>query len=679
MTRGTVELAELLERAGLEVVGERWAEDVPSPRFAWRAAVAGDAERVLSVRGERPDPIGEFNTRWHRLAAEGGILDEDGVFLIDVAGHCRGSAPWDWTPVRLTDRWDLAGVLGERPGEPKFVALSTDGEGLLGTASGEAGIRLVAVDRMKERQEAAARATARETPEERAAAWESVFEVLDPSERLRTSWANGLALNPATPDDLRAGLLGRSTYLKYSPMPTAVVEAAIVHPEWQIRASLAEVQQNITADQWARLILAEQHDRHRWILTMLAADRRAELTEPAYERLAVDPSARVREETARLSGLPVHLLTVLAADPEPGVRAAACPRAWPHLPSRDRQALLGDPHGKVRAEALLRHHQDQPMPRSVFDAHCASDPASSFAYGGFEDRAVKTCRLERDLAEHLARHDEPERRRAVAGIPGLDPDLVALLGRDDDKSVRFAVSTRPDLTEEQRAGIDIDFDPGIHYHALDWVLALHDDPAALRRLAASAHPPVRRSVARARRLPPDVVELLARDEDRVVQLFLAESCDDAPADMLLRVWQWWTGSLSTPDRPHGHPNFPRHDLLRHADDPNPRMRQLALDDPESTPELVERFSRDPDEEVRYRAAKDPRLTAASAVRLLDDPHGHIRQAAFRNARLPARLIVRLLCDPDAAESAARHPALPVPVMGRMLQLLQPLRSDPPGR
>jgi hypothetical protein len=164
------------------------------------------------------------------------------------------------------------------------------------------------------------------------------------------------------------------------------------------------------------------------------------------------------------------------------------------------------------------------------------------------------------------------------------------------------------------------------------------------------------------------VELLARDEDRVVQLFLAESCDDAPAVMLLRVWQWWTGSLSAPDRPHGHPNFPRHDLLRHADDPNPRMRQLALDDPESTPELVERFSRDPDEEVRYRAAKDPRLTAASAVRLLDDPHGHIRQAAFWHARFPARVIVRLLRDPDTAEPAARHPALPVPVMKRMLQL-----------
>ncbi|WP_327136941.1 PE-PGRS family protein [Streptomyces sp. NBC_01340] len=400
---------------------------------------------------------------------------------------------------------------------------------------------------------------------------------------------------------------------------------------------------------------------------MLAADRRAELTGPGYERLAVDPSARVRAETARLSGLSAHLLTVLAADPEWAVRAAACWRAWPHLPDETRHKLLGDPSGKVRAEALLRHHQDRPMPRSVI---IAADFAADTAYGGFQDRAVKSCRLERDLAEHFAHHSDPGLRRSLAGSPGLDPDLVALLGRDQDESVRFAVSTRPDLTEEQRAGIGIDFDPRLHHYPLDWVLDLHDDPAALRRLAASAHPLVRRSVARAKRLPPDVVELLARDEDRVVQLFLAESCDDAPANMLLRVWQWWTGSLSAPDRPHGHPNFPRHDLLRHADDPNPRMRQLAPDEPESTPELVERFSRDPDEEVRYRAAKDPRLTAASAVRLLDDPHAHIRQAAFWHARFPARVIVRLLRDPDTAEPAARHPALPVLVMKRMLQLLQ---------
>lgn len=104
----------------------------------------------------------------------------------------------------------------------------------------------------------------------------------------------------------------------------------------------------------------------------------------------------------------------------------------------------------------------------------------------------------------------------------------------------------------------------------------------------------------------------------------------------LGAWQLWTGSFSFRDRPRSHPNFPRRGLLRYADDPSPRMRRLALDDPDSTPDLVERLSRDPDEEVRHRAATDERLSAASAVRLLDDPHHHIRYAAARHPRLPAQ-------------------------------------------
>ncbi|WP_328827423.1 hypothetical protein [Streptomyces sp. NBC_00252] len=132
---------------------------------------------------------------------------------------------------------------------------------------------------------------------------------------------------------------------------------------------------------------------------------------------------------------------------------------------------------------------------------------------------------------------------------------------------------------------------------------------------------IRRSVARAVHLPPDVVQLPAHDEDRVVRLFLAESCDDAPADLLLDVWTWWPGSLSFPGRPRNHPNFPRDGLLRLADDPEPRLRLLALDDPASDADLVERFSRDPDSEVRGRAAEDPRLSPEAAVGPAQDPAG----------------------------------------------------------
>ncbi|GAA1355111.1 PE-PGRS family protein [Streptomyces beijiangensis] len=656
MTGGREELAEILGRAGLEEAGDRPIGNVLPPRAAWRPVAAYGAEPAAKVRSDLPGLVAELNAQWHRLATELGVVDEDGMFLIDVAGTRTGCTPRSWTRVRLTDGWDLAGVLGDRPGQPEFVTLSTDGDALLGATTEEYEVWFIAVDGVKQRQEEAARAAARETPEEREAAWASLFQGPKPTARLVRAWADGLASNPSAPDDLQLRLMGTGRYphLLFGRHSTAFTDRAVDHPDWKVRARLAEFQPDLTPAQWTRLILGEQDERQRWLLTMVAADRRAELTGTAYEQLATDPSARIREETARLPGLPVPLLTGLAADPAPGVRSAACPRAWPHLAEPARQRLLTDTASKVRVEALLRFHQDHPMPRPVFD----SEPLG--------ERAVKTCRLEPGLAEHLAHHSDPTQRHHLARNPHLGPDLLAVLARDEDDSVRFAVSTRPGLTEEQRARVRINADPGIHYSALDWVTALHDDPEEMRRLAASSHFLVRRSVARAERLPPDVVELLARDEDRVVQLFLAESCDDAPADMLMRVWQWWTGSLSAPDRPHSHPNFPRTNLLGYADDPSPRIRRLALDDPESTPDLVDRLSRDPEQEVRYRAARDPRLSTASAVRLLDDSDSSIRWAAAQHLRLPARTLVRLLRDTDTAQDAARNPALPEAVMRRLL-------------
>ncbi|MEV8314523.1 PE-PGRS family protein [Streptomyces sp. NPDC059900] len=499
--------------------------------------------------------------------------------------------------------------------------------------------------------------------DELSAEWAALFQGAEASADVRDGWAHGLALNPAAPDDVRAGLLGLSHHLLWQRVPNAVIEAAIAHPDWKVRELLADVHPYLTADHWSRLIMGEQDTRRRWVLTLIAADRRAELSEAAYQQLAAETSAQIRQEAARLPGLPARMSAALAADPEPAVRAKVCASAWPRLGIPERQALLDDPDSKVRTTARLWHHRDHPLSRAVLAAE------------GLPDEAVETCRLERDLAGHLARHGAPEQRRSLARNTRLDPDVVALLARDPDERVRAEVALRPDLTEEQRAAIPVTFDTGVRAHALSWVKALHHDPAAMRRLAASAHPLVRRSVARARHLPPDVVERLAGDEDRVVQLFLAESCDDAPAEMLLRVWQWWTGSLSVPDRPHGHPNFPRADLLKYAEDANPRMRRLALDDPESKPDLVERLSRDPCEEVRYRAVTDPRLTAASAIRLLDDPHEYVRGAAARHPELPAPVLVRLLGKPDTARVAARHPALPVSVMR---QLLRRLRSQEPA-
>ncbi|MFJ8567663.1 PE-PGRS family protein [Streptomyces sp. NPDC093514] len=476
--------------------------------------------------------------------------------------------------------------------------------------------------------------------------------------RLRRARLQGLCFNAALPDHLLIRLLDLDLaprVLARRDVPPAVVDAAVGHPDRRVRGRLAEwpASRLLSAAQWSRLVLGEAGGARRQLLLQAAGENRSGLTQEAYGRLAADPFGAVRQELARMPELPLPLRLALLADPLPQVRAAACEAGWRHLDDATRARAAADPAPDVRAAVTLARHEEVPLTAAFFDALPGRGPL------------VESHRLDRDLARRLCTDPDPWLRRNLARNPYLDPDLVDVLAADPDHDVRLAVSTRPELTEEQRAAVRVDIDPRAMRRPVAWVVALHEDERAVRRLAASAHLLLRSSVATARRLPPDVVERLARDEDRVVRLFLAENCDDAPAEMLVEVWQWWDGSYSSPDRPYGHPNFPRRDLLRHADDPHPRLRQLALDDPDSTPALVERFGTDEDAEVRLRAATDPRLSAASAVRMLDDPDSAVRAMAARHPRLPVPVLVALLGAVATAEAAARNPALPVAVMERM--------------
>ncbi|MBC9713069.1 PE-PGRS family protein [Streptomyces sp. TRM66268-LWL] len=497
-----------------------------------------------------------------------------------------------------------------------------------------------------------------ESEEEQKAAWEGLFSRIRIPQSTRERWALGLLHNPSLPEDLRLGLVLHTRRFHGRALPAKLIDELIAHPDWKVRCGLVDLgSDQLTPSQWSRLVLAEEDDRHRWALVGIAVEHRATFVPAAYERLAADPVPRVRAETAALTGLPAAVARTLLADPEPRVRECACAAAWPNLDSEERRALLADPAPGVRAAARRLHHREHPVSRAVFESGELGDPA----------RVVEDSVLEPDLADHLSRHPDADLRRALAASPQLSQEVIAVLAEDPDSSVRSILALRPDLTEPQRAAISYAFAPAGHYSTLPWVHALHDDAEAMRRLAASTHPLVRRSVARARRLPPDVVDRLAHDEDRVVHLFLAESCDDAPPWMLLQVWLWWNGSLSSPGRPRTHPAFPRTDLLHYAEDPHPRLRQLALDDPESTPDLVERFTLDPHHEVRCRAAADPRLSRLGAVRLLDDPDGSVRRAATRSPRLPAHVLVSLLRDPETAEDAALNPAIPAGIIRRMAE------------
>ncbi|MGW0416587.1 PE-PGRS family protein [Streptomyces collinus] len=669
--RELLELRELLERAGLEVLGDGRVDDARPAAVAWRPVVSVNAVPAVAVRHDRPGRVAELNRQWHRLAVEHGVFDDSGEFLISVAGHGRGTTgDGGWTRVRLSGLWDLAGVLGERSGQPEFVTMSPDGATVLGATGEEYEVWLIVVDRFPAWVESWAESLAEETPQARDSGWQAVTRWKTAPQRLRSAWREGLARNPAAPASVLLRLfeveegarLPGESRLIHRELPDEVVEAWISHPEPRVRKLLAE-RWTLTAGQRERLLLDEPDPRLRWIFTTSAVDAGSPLTEATFARLVADPGTRVRADVARHRDLPPRHLVTLVADEDAAVRRAACRPAWPHLEPGIRTSLTADPHPDVRAEAIRLAHTTVPMPVSVFAA---------LPDDGERHRAARECLLSDELGDALAHSTDREARRAAAGNPDLAPHLVAELGQDPDPAVRWTVWVRPDLTEEQRARVPVEFDPEAYCGPLPWVLALQDDEEAMRRCAASSHPLVRRSAARAKNLPPDVVERLAHDEDRIVRLFLAENCAQAPAEVLLEMYRTWDGYSAA--RFPAHPNFPRRQTLRYADDPDPRMRQLALEDPAATADLVERFSRDPAKGVRRRALRDPRLTPASVVRLLDDPCEFIREAAAGDPRLSTRALAGLLHDATVAASAAANPAIPEHVMHHLLDRRPPAPS-----
>ncbi|MFF7590919.1 hypothetical protein ACFZCK_25875 [Kitasatospora purpeofusca] len=322
----------------------------------------------------------------------------------------------------------------------------------------------------------------------------------------------------------------------------------------------------------------------------------------------------------------------------PPVPSARLGREWlrgiginPAAPEGVLLALLDAGH----ADFLLRSD----LPPAVLDAAVASPHRRIWGQAADSGR-LSAAQWERLLA---ARAGQPEHNlltELAADAAALRERVPRLRGIEPAPEADARPPATPEEIAELASAVP-DIDPRDRTYALWWVAALFDDPDAMRQLAGSPRLWIRRSVARAPRLPADVAELLARDEDFAVRLFLTESCADAPPWLLLDLWaDGWDGTLSFPAGPRNHPNFPRADLLRFADDPRPRLRLLALDDPAATTALAERLAHDPAPEVRTHAHRHPAL--------------------------PPTLLATLLQAPATARDAAANPTVPVAVMHGMI-------------
>ncbi|MFI8436818.1 Mucin-2 [Streptomyces sp. NPDC079020] len=449
---------------------------------------------------------------------------------------------------------------------------------------------------------------------------------------------DGVARNPALPTPLLLRLLAFDGGGDRSPPRGALQRAGL--SESAVRAILAHPDPGVRID--------------------FALSARAEPAQRA--RLADDPSPKVRAALAygpevydprtKVAPLPNAVCVRLLDDPAPSVRTALLDsphlaasfvasmathhssaarreavREWEILPPGERSALLADPDPGVRRAAALRECRRD----ARVTAELIRDPKS--AAEALRRGLLVRADAERCVAErtHLA---------ALAGNPSLPADLVERLAVDPDEAVRLAVSLRPELDEERRMAIDFtagDFDRG---DGVQWVRDGLTDPKVLRRAAVSAHPLLRRAAVLSPHLPPDLLRLLARVEDPVVENRLGIHHPDTPEEVLMRVFARLGGTFSA-WMAETHPRFPREGLAaRYADHADGNYRRLAVRDPAATPALIERLSHDPEVWTRQAAAGDPRL-----------PLHRLREA---------------LHVPELASSTGANPALPEDEMAAVL-------------
>ncbi|MFI2738478.1 Mucin-2 [Streptomyces sp. NPDC018711] len=447
---------------------------------------------------------------------------------------------------------------------------------------------------------------------------------------------DGIARNSALPTPLLLRLLAFDgggarpprDALRRGGLAGQAVEVILAHPDPGVRIDFAL---SARAEAVQRARLADDPSPKVRVALAYGPDRLPRTTvEPLPDavcaRLLDDPDPSVRAALLDSPHLAPSFVASMAAHHDPAARRGAV-RAWGILSPGERSALLADPDPGVRRAAALREcRRDARLTAELL--HGPESATEALRRGLLARTDAERCVAERRHLESLAEN------------PSLPADLVERLAVDPDEAVRLAVSVRPELDETRRMAIDFtadDFDRG---DGVRWVRDGSADPEVLRRAATSAHPLLRRAAARSPHLPPDLLRLLARVEDPVLENLLGIHHPDTPEEVLMRVFARLGGTFSA-WMAETHPRFPREGLAaRYADHPDGNYRRLAVRDPAATPELIERLSHDPAVWTRQAAVGDPRL-----------PLHRLREA---------------LLVPELASSAGANPALPEDEMAAVM-------------
>ncbi|MCX5295205.1 hypothetical protein OG898_01685 [Streptomyces sp. NBC_00193] len=300
-----------------------------------------------------------------------------------------------------------------------------------------------------------------------------------------------------------------------------------------------------------------------------------------------------------------------------------------------------------------------------------------------EVRAVRAKLESAGAGRHalFAADTEAQVRIALAGRPDLSAESLAALATDTDAGVRAALARRPELPEDLLRRLLTDTEPEVRARACghgappDLHAVLLADPATRKEVvrsleldpdtasalaadpvpyAASPHTGLRRAAARSERLPAELLRGMLEDEDPTVRMIALErtpDVDPATAEDIERRH----GRSKFLDRPADYFPFAPETLRRFAADPAPRMRLLALRDPDVPAALLERLAADEDHTVRRAVAEDSRTATGTLLRLLGDGSESVAMSAAASPGLPVEAM-RAVLDLAARDAAGRGPA-----------------------
>lgn len=483
------------------------------------------------------------------------------------------------------------------------------------------------------------------------------------SDSLRELWLRGVAFNPAAPSDVLIRLMDRAAgevgplMCEGRDLPDAVVDAALRHPAGKVRGALA-LNRYVDPARLAPLatdpsgivryrLAVGPRPRPRWVRPLPDGILVTLLTAQDGGEDGVLTEHEITQELSASRQIPLSFHRSMTGHEHPELRVRATWR-WQSLTPAQREALLDDPDPAVREAAQGSRWELDP---EAVEAKLPSigSHSKSFVLGTCAPSAtlVEQCFAEdkahplawnrhtpADAVARLARHPEAKVREMVAARPDLDPDLVAELREDPDEGVRARARLHPfPRTWAEYWAIDAVIGHGPDCTCPITEPADEPSPDWFAACAASEEPVLRQVAASWPRLPAELVETLARDEDEEVRIQLACRHRLAPPDLLLDVF------VTRPaHRPH---------LLTLSAFPRTGLTHLIGH---------------PDPEVRALAAGDPGLSEPP----WDDPDESVCRAAAANPSLAPETLEALLADPRTAEGAAANPSLPVPRMHALL-------------